>query len=316
MTFTIQSLLEDYQSSKPEIRAEKITFTGVVEKDVYNITATFEDEGELVIAGRVEGRDTEHSDVVFFVKEDGVWKPRKDTKTFALQDPFFTRIAGELVFGGVEIFPHQTNEGALSWRTVFYRGSTINDLERFATGPNGMKDIRLIELENEKIGVFTRPQGEKGGRGKIGYTEIARLEELTPEVIDQAPLIDSHFTDEEWGGANEIHLLKNGKIGGLGHIAKFDEKGDRHYYPMVFTYDRDTNEITEMEIIATRADFPDGPAKRDDLQDVLFSGGLVRLETGQAELYVGVSDAEAHKARLPNPFIKYEKEPIRKGKER
>ncbi|MGP4079191.1 MTP-1 family protein [Pseudalkalibacillus sp. R45] len=316
MAFTVQSLLEDYQSSKPDIRAEKITFTGVGEKDVYNITAPFEDEGELVIAGRVEGRDTEHSDVVFFVEEDGVWKPRKDTKTYALQDPFFTRIDGELVFGGVEIFPHPTHEGALSWRTVFYRGSTINELERFATGPNGMKDIRLIELANGKIGVFTRPQGEKGGRGKIGYTEIASLEELTPEVIDKAPLIDSHFIDEEWGGANEVHLLKNGKIGVLGHIAKFDENGDRHYYPMVFTYDPDTSEISDMEIIATRADFPDGPAKRDDLQDVLFSGGLVCLEDGQAELYVGVSDAEAHKAILPDPFIKYEKESIRKGKER
>ncbi|WP_221567153.1 DUF1861 family protein [Alkalihalobacillus sp. TS-13] len=316
MAFTVPSLLEDYQSSKPDIQAEKITFTGVGEKDVYNITSPFEDEGELVITGRVEGCDTEHSDVAFFVEENGVWKPRKNTKTFALQDPFFTRIAGELVFGGVEIFPHPTNEGALSWRTVFYRGSTINELERFATGPNGMKDIRLIELESGKIGVFTRPQGEKGGRGKIGYTEIASLEELTPEIIDQAPLIDVHFIDEEWGGANEVHLLKNEKIGVLGHIAKFDEKGDRHYYPMVFIYEPDTNEISEMEIIATRADFPDGPAKRDDLHDVLFSGGLVRLDNGQAELYAGVSDAEAHKAILPDPFIKYEKESIRKGKER
>ncbi|WP_408008256.1 DUF1861 family protein [Pseudalkalibacillus sp. A8] len=306
MAFTVQSLLEDYQSSKPEIKAEKLTFTGVSEKDVYNITAPFEDEGKLVIAGRVEGRDTEHSDVVFFVEGDGVWKPRKNTKTYELQDPFVTRIDGELVFGGVEIFPHPTQEGALSWRTVFYRGDKINELERFAVGPGGMKDIRLIGLADNKIGVFTRPQGEKGGRGKIGYTEIDSLDELTPEVIDQAPLITSHFTEEEWGGANEVHLLGTGDIGVLGHIAKFDEEGNRHYYPMVFVYQPETNKISAMDLIATREDFPEGPSKRVDLEDVLFSGGLVRLKNGQAELYVGVSDAEAHKAVLPDPFTIFE----------
>ncbi len=306
MVYQVNDLLQDYQQKNNLVQAEKILFTGVGDKDVYNITAPFEDEGEWVIAGRVEGRDTEHSDVVFFVNQDGKWHPRENTQTYSLQDPFVTRIAGQLVFGGVEIFPHPINPNALSWRTVFYTGGNIRSLERLTIGPDGMKDIRLIELANHQIGVFTRPQGEKGGRGKIGYAVIDRLEDLSPEIIEQAPLIKEHFSDEEWGGANEVLLLKDGRIGVLGHISSFDQEGDRHYYPMTFLFDPESNQIKQMEIIATRSNFPEGPAKRPDLIDVLFSGGLRRLENGKAELFVGVSDAEAHKAIIDDPFIKFE----------
>ena len=47
---------------------------------------------------------------------------QKDIAAFRLQDPFWAEIKGELVFGGVEVFPHPTIPGALGWRTNFYRG--------------------------------------------------------------------------------------------------------------------------------------------------------------------------------------------------
>ena len=59
-------------------------------------------------------------------------------------------------------------------------------------------------------------------------------------------------------------------------------------------------------MIAQRADFPDGPAKRPDLVDVLFSGGMVRLGEGRARMYVGLSDAQAGSVELPDPFSAYE----------
>lgn len=170
-----------------------------------------------------------------------------------------------------------------------------------------MKDIRLVELPDRKVGVFTRPQGKMGGRGKIGYTVIDELNQLNAEVVDRAPLIKDHFIDEEWGGVNEVTILSNGLIGTLGHIARYDDRGNRHYYPMVFIYQPETNQITDMQMIAVRDDFPAGPAKRPDVADVLFSGGLVRRQNGKAELYVGVSDAEAHKAIIDDPFLKHER---------
>lgn len=305
-TKTCEQLLEEFTAKAQPVNPEKLVFSGVGEKDVYNITAPFEDEGELVIAGRVESRDSEHSEVYFFVRRNGEWVPREQSPVFELQDPFFTTIAGELVLGGVQIFPHPTLEGKLGWRTVFYKGQSIASLKEFAKGPDGMKDLRLVELKDGSIGVLTRPQGEKGGRGKIGWTRIPSLGELTLDVINEAPLLYGQFIDEQWGGANEPRLLTNGLIGVLGHIANFDKEGNRHYYPMAFALDPYTSEISDIELIGTRSNFLPGSSKRPDLVDVVFSGGLVRHPDGTAELYAGISDAETQKITIIDPFLSYE----------
>lgn len=301
-------LLKEFneRNAGKEFKTDKIRFENVDGRDVYNITAPFESAGRTVIAGRVEGRDTEYADVMFFEEKDEKWYPIEDAYTFKLQDPFFTKINGELILGGVEIYPDPKNPEALAWRTIYHRGTDIFSLERFAQGPDRMKDLRLVELADGKIGVFTRPQGEKGGRGAIGYTEMNTLDDLTDELVNNAPLFD-HFYSKEWGGGNEIHLLKNGKLGILSHVASFDtDEIVRHYYPAVFCFDPETKEYTEMELIGYRDLFKPGAAKRPDLEDVVFSGGLVRKENGKAVLYAGIGDAEAHWIEIDDPFIKWE----------
>ncbi|NUK29870.1 DUF1861 family protein [Parageobacillus sp. VR-IP] len=307
---TCAMLLKEFENAPQPFNPEKLIFKGIGDRDVYNISAPFEDEGELVIAGRVEPRDSEHSEVYFFVNRNGEWIPREGAPVFQLQDPFFTKIGGELIFGGVQTFSNPTMESSLGWRTVFYRGKRIADLKEFAKGPDGMKDVRLIELKDGSIGVLTRPQGEKGGRGKIGFIRIPSLDDFTCEVMENAPLLEGQFIDEEWGGANEPHLLSNGLIGVLGHIACFDEEGHRHYYPMVFVLNPDTMEFSDIELIATRSHFLEGVSKRPDLADVVFSGGLVRKGDGTADLYAGVGDAEAQKITIMDPFVKYERNEI------
>lgn len=302
-----QQLLAVYKEKNLKSFGEKLRFAGVGRRDVYNITAPFVDGGELVIAGRVEDRESEDSDVMFFVERDGQWVPKEGAPVFHLQDPFVTRIGGELIFGGVQIFPHPEKAGQLKWRTLFYRGSDLNSLRYFAAGPEGMKDLRLVELPDGKIAVFTRPQGEVGGRGTIGFMKINSLAELTVENIEKARLLKDQFLPEEWGGANEVHVLKNGLLGVLGHIACFSHGEYRHYYSMVFPFDPEEERAGPIEIIACRDDFPAGPAKNEKLVDVLFSGGLYRNEDGTATLYVGVSDAEAHRLTIPDPFLKYER---------
>src|SRR5262249_18328744 len=97
-------LLEEFRGSRSEVRGKKLVFAGAGDRDVYNITAPFLDDGEPVIAGRVESRDREASEVMFFVERGGKWVPRNNAPVFALQDPFFTFVRGELVFGGVEVY--------------------------------------------------------------------------------------------------------------------------------------------------------------------------------------------------------------------
>ncbi|WP_276356587.1 DUF1861 family protein [Cohnella caldifontis] len=301
------TLLSEFRSQGTASFGEKIVFTGVGARDVYNISAPFDDDGEKLIAGRVESRNSEASEVMFFQAKDGAWSPRPGAPVFALQDPFVAFVKGELVFGGVEVYfdgndPHYVT----SWRTVFYRGSRVAELEPFAKGPLTMKDIRLVELRGGRIGVFTRPMMVEGARAKIGYTEISDLSELSEETIDRAPLLQHQFLPDEWGGVNEAHLLSNGWIGVLGHIAWMEPHNVRHYYPMAFAFDPSARQATPVKLIAERRMFPDGPAKRPDLRDVLFSGGLIRLEGGTACLYTGVSDAEAHRIVIPDPFLEYE----------
>lgn len=300
-------LLKEYKNTKNVKKSQKIIFTGVGEKDVYNITSPFEDNGVLTVAGRVEARDSELSEVIFFKFDDGKWMPRNDVATFKLQDPFITKINGELIFGGVEIETSSENpEKIISWKTQFYRGENIGNLKHFASGPDRMKDIRLLQMVDGTIGVFTRPQGTPGGKGQIGFIKIKSLEDLNEVVMAKATLFEDQFIAEEWGGANEPHLLSNGLIGVLGHIAYMDKEGNRHYHSMAFALNSDTLEKSPAKIITIRSDFQEGAYKRPDLIDVIFSGGLRRLGNGEAELYVGVSDAEAHMITIADPFAEYE----------
>ena len=96
---------------------------------------------------------------------------------------------------------------------------------------------------------MTRPQGNifangkcyEAGRGKIGYTILHSLNELTPEAILEATIFNDQFILEEWGGCNQLFLLDDGNVGILSHIARFDEAGNRHYYSFViavFTSDK------------------------------------------------------------------------------
>ena len=306
-TKTCTQLLDQFFANLRTIRVEKLNFSGVGNRDVYNITAPFRYNGEEVILGRVEERDSEFSQVFFFTCENEVWSPRVHTHTYNLQDPFYSIINGELIVGGVEIITDLDDpQKIVSWVTQFYRGYDIDSLCHFSSGPANMKDIRLIELTDGRVGVFTRPQGIIGGRGKIGFTIISSLEELNEQTFIDAEILENQFIPEEWGGANEAHLLSNGHVGVLGHIACFDKLKNKHYYSIVFSLNPVTFEISPIKIIATRSDFPIGPGKRPDLKDVIFSGGLVRLGDGRAILSVGVSDAEAYHIEIPDPFEEYE----------
>lgn len=300
MKQTTRELLSDYKSAIQ--KGQKLTFTGLAGKDIYNITAPFEDNGKELIAGRVEERTSEQARVYFFEKVSALeWRVLIDYPQFELQDPFVTKIGDELIFGGVEIYPLPENPKALGWRTILYRGKDVRSLERFFEGPMGMKDLRLAELFDGRIMILTRPQGEVGGRGQIGLTYIDNLSNLTHDLIENAPLLEQ-FIHDEWGGANVIYPLSHDKVGVLGHVAAFDKEGNRHYYSMMFTINPQDKTYSPMKLLATRADFEEGEAKRTDLEDVIFSGGLIFEEGNQCYLYVGVSDSHAQVMQVENPF--------------
>lgn len=307
---TCKEMLLEFKNLKNRDISSKLLFDGIENEDVYNITAPFLFEGKRYLAGRVEKRTEEWSRVVFFMEENEKWIADNSIPSLPLQDPFVTQVNGEFIVGGVEVFDDVENPGMLNYRTNFYRGNSLRSLTLFAKGPDRMKDIRLLQLEKNQILVMTRPQGSifangkcyEAGRGKIGYMIIHSLDELTPEAILDATIFDDQFISEEWGGCNQLFMLGDGNVGILSHIARFDEAGNRHYYSSAFCMNPQTGEHTPMKLIAVRDNFALGDAKRPDLTDVIFSGGLERNNNKKAMLYCGVSDAQGHRIEIDDPF--------------
>ena len=293
----IKSLLNTYQKTMKPLNPKTLKFIGVEGFDVYNPSAPFMYQGKELIIARVEKRDSEVSKAVYFEKTEDAYIKRVDLKTLDLQDPCVTSFKEEYVVGGTYVY-HEDNK--TFWFTRFYKGSDLNQLTHFVDAPMGMKDVRFQMLNDGRVAIFTRPQGIKGGRGKIGFTIADSVSSITTELIDQAPLFDQ-FIDSEWGGANHLTLLDEHTIGVLGHIANFSEGDIRHYYAMTFKVDILSKEASKMKIIAIRDDFNEGPAKRPDLVDVLFAAGIVE-QNEKYVLYVGVSDAEVQTIEVVEPF--------------
>jgi len=100
------------------------------------------------------------------------------------------------------------------------------------------------------------------GRGKIGYVELQRLEDVNAQNILSARIIENQFVPEEWGGANELQPLQDGRIGVIGHIAYQDAQGGKHYYAMSFVYDPETHRASPIEIISRERISPRVTRKR------------------------------------------------------
>lgn len=276
---------------------ENLKFSGPI--DVYNITKPFQSGGETFIAARIEPRDLNfHAKTVFFKKTGGEWVIQNST--FNLEDPFVTTIKGELVFGGVETFRDEKGNFT-GLQTVFFRGKTIEDLKEFARGPVGQKDIRLVEMKDGKIGVFTRPQRGEYGKGQIGFTVIDSLEQLNEKTIEDAPLLSKRFLPGEWGGVNEAVLLEDGSILAVAHRSYEDSDG-RHYFGWLFIYYPESGMVKDLGIVTSTGDFPDCPARAEDLKFVFFSGGIEKAGNGYIYLYGGIRDAKPGRRLIPDPL--------------
>lgn len=302
----IKEILESFHN-QDIIETEKLKFI-VENKDVYNISRPFLISGEEYIFGRVEPRNnSELSKVFLFKKANEIWISEESFKPLDnSEDPFISKINDKLILGCVEVVKmekaHKFDSGNyLNYRTVLYDVLDFSNPKRIFEGPWKMKDIRFIEIPNQKIALFSRPQGNEFGRGKIGFTIIDSLEKIEHCHLYNAPLLN-YFHDEEWGGANEIHLLKNGNLFVLGHIAKRNEDNSLSYYPMYFTINPLTKEHSEIKILFKREHLPEGESKNDKLKDVIFPGGFNENPDGTIDIYIGAGDAEAYRVRIKNNF--------------
>jgi len=287
-------------------QGEKLNFEPLTNKRIYNPSRPFKINDELYIFARVEDKTTNESQsrLFKFNENENSWQIVKDFPVFNLEDPFLTFFEEGVLFGGVYV--EWENKVAKFLQTIFYFGETIFDLspdKPFAHGPKMMKDIRVVKLKRG-FGVFTRPWGGKYLKGRICYIEIDDLEKLNDDKIyESAQLVDLSLNENEWAGSNDVYYLDENKIGVLGHYAYFDDKKNKHYVGITFIFEPQNFEVKNLRLIAERKDFPQGPAKERDLEDVIFPGGLYPSEDGNYFLYCGLSDEEIGRIKIKNPFI-------------
>ncbi|MCL2043082.1 MAG: DUF1861 family protein [Treponema sp.] len=301
----------EFEKNKSNTENVILSFKGIDGFDVYNCSVPFTWQGRTFIYGRVEKRHEWARSLVKLFTETG-----KDQYTlvpnsmiYQLEDPFVVSINDEIVMGGTHVV---YSRGEMkTYYGYFYRGTDIEDLRYFTTGPVYMKDIRLVQLPNG-IGVFSRPRSEEiekqyGSASVIGFTVIPDLDSLDETVIANAEIINGLIGKGEWGGCNQCHLLDSGLIGVIAHKSYLSEDNLAVYMNTSFVFDPVKRCILDDKIIAVRSSYPPCPAKLPNLVDCTFTSGIVMRDDGKADLYGGLGDVAEGRVVIPYPFEGYGK---------
>jgi len=307
---------KQFEVTKNIYESVKLMFHGVEGYDVYNTSIPFEWKGKKYIFGRVERRDEWSRSWVRLFENAGKdeWTIVKDSMIYQLEDPYISIIHETLVLGGTHV---RYKQGSIdTYYSYFYKGTDVNDMYYFTTGPDFMKDIRMVQMPDNKIGVFSRPRSEEvrkkyGSESVVGFTIIDSLDELKADIIENAPVVNGLFDKDEWGGCNQCYYLSSGVIGVIGHkcYKTIEENGQviKTYMNISFVLDPEKNEAMDVKIIGTRSCYQEGPAKKPLLEDCAFTSGIIIREDGKVDLYSGIGDTEVGRIVIDYPFQGYGK---------
>lgn len=313
---TLEKQRKLFENEKKVYESAKLKFRGVDGYDVYNSSIPFFWKGKKYIYGRIERREEWARSWVRLFEETSKdeWTIVPNDMIYQLEDPYITIINDEVILGGTHVRMKQ--EKIDTYYGYFYKGKNLHDLRYFTTGPEYMKDIRLVELEDNKVGVFSRPRGDEvralhGSEAIIGFTVINNINELNAEIINCATKIEGLFEDDEWGGCNQCYYLDSGKIGVIGHKCyKQIDKNNMEilvYLNVSFVFDIECHKALDVKIIGTRSSYPKGPSKSLSLVDCAFTAGIDMREDGKVDLYSGIGDTEVGRIVIDYPFEGYGK---------
>lgn len=229
------------------------------------------------------------------------------------EDPFLSVIDGQLFLGAVAVrFKEEKNDNGHRimerYATSIYRLGEQGDavIEKVAEGPADMKDVRLFQLQDGRIGLLTRPKGGDFGNGYVGFATIDKIEDLTAEVVLNAPAIFRPkdvvgaipalraYWPDVWVGGNDAVVNGNGSVTVYGH---FGTKGP--YGAIRFSFDpplRDSNRpknVRNVQLLVHPEEllgFPKEPVR----EITAFTGGCLRVggfdivPFGWGDSYVGL----------------------------
>lgn len=309
---SVERMKAEFEANLPTVvESAVLKFEGVDEGyDVYNCSIPFEWKGVRYIFGRVEPHDKWASSRTMLFRAIGKdrWERVLEFGALEIEDPYVQTIGGELVVGGTRVT--KVSGKIVDYRGAFYRdhGKGPFDLEYFTTGPSWMKDVRLVEIAKGRIGVFSRPRGEDvrkkyGSESVIGYVEISDLDELTPERIEAAAVVEGIFGKDEWGGCNQAYRRPDGTVLLAGHLCcrgTIAPNGNPRqiYCNAAFRFDPETRKASGLRLVATRRMYPAMAPKVPHLDDCVFTSGFVFNDDGSVDVYTGLCDVAEGRVRL------------------
>ncbi|MCL1988201.1 MAG: DUF1861 family protein [Firmicutes bacterium] len=297
-----------FESNNKISESVLVNFKGVDGFDVYNCSIPFVWNGVKYIYGRIERREEWARSWVRLFRETAKdeFSLVKDSMIYQLEDPYICKVDNQLILGGTHV-RYQMGKVDTVYG-YFYKGTNLEDMHYFTTGPEDMKDIRLLQLPSG-IGVFSRPRNahiekEHGSASIVGFTIIDNINLLSAEIIGNAKKIDGMFSTGEWGGCNQCYLLNSGLIGIIGHKS-FAQSDLSVYVNVAFVFDPKAHKLVDEKIIATRSSFPQGAAKKPNLTDCAFPAGIFIRDDDKLDLYSGLGDTLVGRAVIDNPFSEY-----------
>lgn len=311
---TLRAARNDFEINKKIHDSALLQFCGADGYDVYNPSIPFEWGPHRYIFGRLERRNEWSNSMARLFRHSGGddWELIQGSYFWPLEDPFVAKIGGELVLGGTHV--RYSRNVLETYYCYFYRGSSPETLRYFTTGPDYMKDIRLLELFDGKIAVFSRHRNDQimkqyGCESQIGFAVIDSLDELSAGVIEAAPFVDGFFDRGEWGGCNQAYLLDSGLIGLVGHKCYNTRREGAEtlmtYLNVAWVFDPASRQLLRETIIGTRNCYPDYPAKGPSLTDCAFTAGIAERADGRVDLYSGLGDTAAGRITIDNPFAAF-----------
>jgi len=287
-----------------------LTFSGMAGYDVYNCSIPFEWQGKRYLFGRVERREDFANSVTFLFEETKKdhYAPVDGAVVYPIEDPHVAMIGDEIILGGTHVRKRRGQIDTLYG--YYYRGRDLRFLSHFTCGPANMKDIRLVELKDGRVGVFTRPRGKRiaelyGSEAVVGFAVLSGIDELDDTIVDKARVIDGLFSEGEWGGCNQCYLLKDGRIGVIGHRCyKQPAPGVvlQTYVNIAFIFDPVTFRVTNMQVIGDKNSYPPTPHMLPYLADCAFTSGIEMRPDGNADLYSGLGDVAQGRIVIDAPF--------------
>lgn len=315
MNSQLQKLRDEFEKNKKIYDSALVTFRDVQGNeysreddglDAYNCCVPFVMDGETYCFARIEKHNVWAQSVVKLFKETSkdIFDEVQNSMIYQNEDPYVQFVGGELVMGGTRV---TKKAGEVDYFDAsFYRGKNVSDLTYFTQGPKDMKDIRLVEMP-DGVGIFTRPNG------KIGFTKVKSLDEVTSDAIENAPLID--IIDENgYGGCNQCYYLSSSMIGVIAHQVypkiRDDGRTENVYVNTAFVFSPELRKTVDFKIIGTRRCYPKSDFMRVKpdgvpLDDTVFTSGFLMRDDGKVDLYSGVSDALQGRITIDYPFEGY-----------